>query len=184
MKWSLLELEKYRQEPLPLADTLDLKATLIERDPQIIDVSPIQVSGLISLDQETITTYVKVKGTLTLPSTRSLKPVVLPLDFDFTEFYVPADQRKRAELDQEDTVIVLENATLDLDQAIVDNILLNIPMQVLTPHEREDEADMPKGNDWQVISEDAYDQLLEARKQQVDPRFAQLKGLFDESTDK
>jgi uncharacterized protein len=57
-------------------------------------------------------------------------------------------------------------------------------MQVLTPREREDEADMPKGNDWQVISEDDYDRLLEARKQQVDPRFAQLKGLFDESTDK
>ncbi|MFC6170638.1 YceD family protein [Loigolactobacillus jiayinensis] len=184
MKWSLLELEKYQQEPLPLADTLDLKADLLKRDPQIIDVSPIAVSGLVSLDQSTITAHVVVTGTLTLPSTRSLKPVALPLDFEFTEIYVPADQRKLAEEDQADTVIVLENETLDLDSAVVDNILLNVPMQVLTPHEREDEADMPKGNDWEVISEDDYDQLLEARKQQGDPRFAQLKGLFDESTDK
>lgn len=184
MKWSLLELKKYQQEPLKLAETLDLKAVLQDRDPQIIDVSPLKISGFLTVDETAVTAYVKVQGKLVLPSTRSLKPTELALDFAFTEVYVPAGQQTSMEQDQKVTVIVLKNDTLDLDHAIVDNILLQIPMQVLTPHEKAGAAAMPKGDGWQVVSEDHYQQSLEAHKQQGDPRFAKLKGLFNESTDK
>ena len=43
---------------------------------------------------------------------------------------------------------------LDLNSVIEDNtILLQIPMQVLTKAEQQDDATMPNGGDWNVVSE-------------------------------
>ena len=71
MKWSLQELEKYRESPLKLQETLDLTAVLKARDHTISDVSPVKVQGLITLDQALIIAHLDVQVTLTLPSTRS-----------------------------------------------------------------------------------------------------------------
>ena len=53
--------------------------------------------------------------------------------------------------------------TIDLDESVEDNILLSIPIQVLT-EEEQNSQEMPSGNDWEVISEEAY--LESKRKQQ------------------
>ncbi|PIO83226.1 nucleic acid-binding protein [Loigolactobacillus backii] len=177
MKWSLLELEKYRETPLNIKETLDLKQSLQTRNADLLDVSPVLVTGLIALDGNKVITSLKVKVTLTLPSTRSLKPVTLPLDFAVSEIYAPAKQAASDE--QSDSVIPLEDGSLNLDKAVEDNILLQIPLKILTTSEQQGDADMPKGSGWEVISEDTYNQRQVAKKKQVDPRFAQLKGLFD-----
>ena len=52
MKWSLLELKKYQETPLMFEETLDLKSQLIKRDGQIIDLSPVKVKGLMSVDKQ------------------------------------------------------------------------------------------------------------------------------------
>ena len=41
MKWSLLELNKYKEEPLVFSETLHLKEELLQRDDTLLDVSPI-----------------------------------------------------------------------------------------------------------------------------------------------
>lgn len=54
MKWSLLELRKYQETPLTFHETLDLKAELMERDNLILDVAPVAVQGLVSVDKKAI----------------------------------------------------------------------------------------------------------------------------------
>ena len=79
-----------------------------------------------------------------------------------------------------DVVMVLPNDILDLDNAICDNILLQIPMQVLTATEQSSDESMPSGNDWSVVSES---QLKKSRKDEdgVDPRLSKLKDFFKNS---
>ncbi|HRM24598.1 MAG TPA: DUF177 domain-containing protein, partial [Enterococcus aquimarinus] len=38
MKWSLLELRKYHEEPLVFHETLNLKEELLKREKEIIDI--------------------------------------------------------------------------------------------------------------------------------------------------
>jgi uncharacterized protein len=69
---------------------------------------------------------------------------------------------------------------LDLDDSVADNILLEIPMQVLTEAEQESN-DLPSGDDWLVISEDDFQHQQESQEQTtIDPRLAKLSALFEE----
>lgn len=176
------ELEKYRQEPLILKQTLDVSANLKQRDPQIIEISPIQVQGALSLDGQFIFSDIHLTGSMTYPSTRSLEPVVLPIDFTFHETYTTlADNAITPEQkEQYDLIISLTDQTLDLQQAIEDNLLLNIPTQVLTPQEQATGV-MPQGDEWTVISEDDYEQKatpnLEASEE-----LSKLKDFFADDT--
>ena len=51
MKWSLNELRQTADEPLMFEETLDLKASLTKRRPEILDVSPVLVKGVFSVDE-------------------------------------------------------------------------------------------------------------------------------------
>lgn len=51
LKWTIQELMKHDQEPLHFSTTLDVKADLQDRDPEVLDVSPIQVNGDIVYDR-------------------------------------------------------------------------------------------------------------------------------------
>jgi uncharacterized protein len=122
-----------------------------------------------------------VNTVITLPSTRSLEPVELPLEFSVNEvFMTPEQYQQRDELLPEEEILILETQTLDLDDSVADNILLEIPMQVLTEAEQESN-DLPSGDDWLVISEDDFQHQQESQEQTtIDPRLAKLSALFEE----
>ena len=115
-----------------------------------------------------------------LPSSRSLEAAEVPLVFDFTEHYVSQHEHDLSRFEDTDVVMILPNDILDLDNAICDNILLQIPMQVLTATEQSSDESMPSGNDWSVVSES---QLKKSRKDEdgVDPRLSKLKDFFKNS---
>ena len=88
MKWSLVELHRYQNEPLHIQSTFDLNASLTKLFPDIIlAVAPVKVDGYVTYDDGDATVSANVKTTLTVPSSRSLKPVPLTVDFEFTETY-------------------------------------------------------------------------------------------------
>lgn len=183
MKWSLLELKKYQETPLMFEETLDLKSQLIKRDGQIIDLSPVKVKGLMSVDKQGYLLHYQVETTMTLPSTRSLTPVAIPFDFSVDEHFMTPEQfQRRDEMIVEEEVLIVEGQTISLDESVADNLLLAIPLQVLTEEEKQGSA-MPSGNDWAVLSEEDFANQKEAQAQQVDPRLAKLSELFNESDD-
>ena len=111
---------------------------------------------------------------MTLPSTRSLKPVAIPFDFSVDEqFMTPEQFQRRNETIVEEEVLIIEGQTISLDESVADNLLLAIPLQVLTEEEKQGSA-MPSGNDWAVLSEEDFANQKEAQAQQVDPRLAKL----------
>ncbi|MFD1484173.1 YceD family protein [Lacticaseibacillus baoqingensis] len=181
LKFTVAELAKYKHEPLHVTETLDVKEALMTRDPEILDVSAIQLDAYISADDGDFLLSATLAGSLTVPSTRSLEPVSLPLDFSFSEVYVQADDRKD-KYENGELVITMEDDELDLQAAVLDHILLSIPMQVLTPQEAAGTA-MPSGEDWEVVAEDDFKALQQDEKA-ADSPFAKLQGLFDADSDK
>ena len=70
---------------------------------------------------------------------------------------------------------------LDLEKVITDNILLQIPMQVLTDSEKSATDPALAGRDWQVLSEDQLSKQREDSDQKIDPRMEKLAHFFDDS---
>lgn len=179
MEFTLSDLRKNnRHEPEKFDVTLDLKQALMERYPEdVLDLTPVSVSGLVSVETGgDALLYAKVKATMTVPSTRSLTPVKLDCDFDFTEFYVDS-KAALSRYDATDVVIVADEGVVDLDKAVSDNLLLQIPMQVLSPDEKAAQS-MPKGDGWEVTREGSVNPE-DAKK--VDPRLAKLKDFYNDS---
>lgn len=183
MKWSLNELQKYRFEPLVFSETVDLKKSLMKREEEILDVSPIHLEGTLIVQENDILLHMVVSLDVTLPSARSLKPVSVPLSIEVNEIYVPQQVTNYTDDKEDETVIYLDKELIDLSEAIEDAVLLNLPMQVFT-EEEEKEHEMPSGSDWLVVSEEDY--LSDKAKQKsetLDPRFAGLKDLFKDESD-
>lgn len=181
MKWSLLELRKYQDMPLTFEEVLNLTDELTERDNQIINLAPVKVTGLVTVSKKEYILHYTVETVITLPSTRSLEPVELPMSFSVDEvFMTPEQYQQRDEHIPEEEILILEAQTLDLDSSVADNILLEIPMQVLTEEEKHSN-DLPSGNDWVVISEDDFLQQKDSQVEPtIDPRLAKLSSLLNE----
>lgn len=183
LNWDVQDVRKYKDKPFAFNEELDLEKELIKRSKEIIKVGMTKINGQLFNDNGLVISDVKVDTTLTVPSTRSLNPVELTLKFRINEAY-NIDDIDTDEIDENTVIIPIdeEHPTVNVYESIMDNILLNIPSQVLTEEEAEGKA-MPSGNNWEVISEEDYQKQKEEDKQ-VNPEFAKLKGLFKDNEEK
>ncbi|AKP66752.1 YceD family protein [Companilactobacillus ginsenosidimutans] len=178
LNWDVQEVRKYKDKPFDFKETLDLQDELKTRYPDIIESKAVEVNGNLFNDRGLVISDVKVSTKLTVPSTRSLQPVDLNLQFRINEAY-NIDGIDTEEINEYAIIIPIdeENTTINVYESVIDNILLNIPTQVLTEKEKKDDV-MPSGKDWTVISEDEFKKKNE--EEHVNPEFAKLKNLFKE----
>ncbi|KRN10514.1 YceD family protein [Liquorilactobacillus mali] len=177
MKWSLNELGQIGSTPFHFEEVVNVADSIVKRNSEITAISPAQVSGFFVVDSLGLLGSFKVSVKVTLPSTRSLKVVEIPLDFEVSEYYVSHRTHDLSRFDAKDVVIILEDDILDLNQAVEDNILLQIPTRILTAEEEASE-DLPQGKGWEV-SEDGRNNQKQRDKDTIDPRLAKLKDFFD-----
>ncbi|KRL99849.1 YceD family protein [Liquorilactobacillus satsumensis] len=176
MKWSLNELRQTGAAPFEVDETIDLSESIRRRNENIIAISPVHVKGFLVVDSLGLLGSFQISAKLTVPSTRSLNEVELPLNFDVSEYYVDPREGNLARFAADDVVINVEDGLLDLAQVAEDNILLQIPMRVLTPTEQQGEAPLPQGQSWTVTEDDQ--QTDNDDHSQIDPRLAKLKDFF------
>ncbi|HLQ41119.1 MAG TPA: YceD family protein [Tetragenococcus sp.] len=181
MKWSLMELRKYQDSPLYFDQTLELEAELLQRNNQILAAGPVTVSGWVNVEDNDYLLHYTLDVVLTLPSSRSLTAVDLPMHFSVDEVFMTQQQfEQRDENIAAEEVLILTTQTLDLNDSVVDNILLEIPMQILTDEEKKS-GDFPSGDGWEVISEEEYHKQKADQELTNDPRLADLSDLLDDS---
>lgn len=160
-------------------DTFDLEAALRERNPEILGLEGLKAKGKVVYDDGFYVLDYDLTYTITLPSSRSLEPVQRSEQLMVEEVFIESqDVSAKKDLVEEDLVIILEDPVIDLKESILDNILLNIPLKVLTPDEEANE-ELPSGKDWQIISQVQYEELKEKNKEAENP-FAALSNLFDD----
>lgn len=183
MKWSLEELHRYQNEPLHIQSTFDLNASLTKLFPDIIlGVAPVKVDGYVTYDGGDATVSANVKTTLTVPSSRSLTPVELQLDFNFTETYIDDCSHFSRYEDDEVVFLLKDRDLIDFDTALAENIVEEVPLRVLSADEKAGKP-MPSGKGWSVIAEDDYAANKQKNKK-VDPRLAKLQKLLPDQDDK
>ena len=187
MKWSWQRLSTL-DEPIHIHRTMALSHQLVSRDSdEILSASPVKVNGLVKYDFDKVVVKAQVNCSLVVPSSRSLVPVKLPLNFHYKEIYVKTKSDIKPYLQEHpegDTVLTPDqNNEIDFEKSIIDNIILQIPTKVLSPKEKRDHI-MPKGNGRSVISEDQYEHPKTAGHQKVDPRLAKLKYYFSKNNKK
>ena len=158
LKWSLAELHKQPAGILMLDEKVDMTDSLKKRDTELMDVSLIDIQGTISIEASSrYFVDLTLNVILTLPSSRSLKPVKLDLTIPFYEVYLAPEAGQTAVETLEDEVVFsLEQDILDLQKPIEDTILAAIPMKVLSEDEKTSN-DFPTGNDWEVKLEGETD---------------------------
>ena len=170
---------KKRQEPKHFAFNLEIGSILKDRNPEIIDIKGVYADGTVVYEQGLIILDYGLDYTIVLPSSRSMKEVSLTEHQQIQELFIEEiEASNKKDLVEENLVLVLTEPVINLEESVIDNILLNIPLQVLTEEEKSSE-DFPTGKGWEVLTEEQYLQLKAEQKKESNP-FASLQGMFDE----
>ena len=176
MKLNIQEVRK-QPEGLYFEQTLDLSADLRERNQEILDVKDILAVGKVQYEDRMFFLDYQLSYTIVLASSRSMEPVELKESYPVTEVFMEgATNQLDQEVLDDDLVLPIENGEIDLAESVSDNILLNIPIKVLTAEEAG--QGFVSGNDWQIMTEEEY-QAQQAVKKEENSPFAGLQGLFD-----
>ena len=173
--------QEIRKNPEGLAfnQELDLLKDLQKRNPEILDLKNVTATGGVAYDTGLYVLDYQLSYTIVLASSRSMEPVELQESYPVTEVFAE-DVQSDADIEalEEDLILPIEGGKIDLSESVADNILLNIPLKVLTPEEEAGQGFI-EGNDWKILSEEEY-QAAQAIKKEENSPFAGLNGLFDE----
>lgn len=173
--------QEIRKNPEGLAfdQELDLLKDLQKRNPEILDLKNVTATGGVAYDTGLYVLDYQLSYTIVLASSRSMEPVEIQESYPVTEVFAE-DVQSEADIEalEEDLILPIEGGKIDLSESVADNILLNIPLKVLTPEEEAGEGFI-EGNDWKILSEEEY-QAAQAIKKEENSPFAGLNGLFDE----
>ncbi len=109
------------KEPLThIERDLEMRPEFFKRSKDLlIDAKNVKVSGDLFYQEPFVTGSFHVTADLVVPSSRSLKPVDYHEDFTFTENYLDRKPTKE-ELEENDTIVQVENDQIDLQTAVED----------------------------------------------------------------
>ena len=173
--------QEIRKNPEGLAfdQELDLLKELQKRNPEILDLKDVTATGRVAYDTGLYVLDYQLTYTIVLASSRSMEPVELQESYPVTEVFAE-DVQSEADIEalEEDLILPIEGGRIDLSESVADNILLNIPLKVLTPEEESGQGFI-EGNDWKIMTEEEYQEAQALKKEENSP-FAGLQGLFEE----
>ncbi len=168
MKWTLADLLQSNSGNVSFDEDIEIDASAFANNSRINSVKDVHVSGHGYLDEEENRFYVQlnVSGTMIVPDAITNEEIEYPFETDSDETYV------FEEVD-EDGVRFVTNEVIELLPAIIDDIMLEVPLQVTNASE----SDYPSGDGWRVITEEEYQK---SQGQRIDPRLAKLKEFKEE----
>ncbi|KUP07325.1 hypothetical protein Q73_05020 [Bacillus coahuilensis m2-6] len=176
MKWSIIQLQKYRSEGLAIDEHVNMDSVKnIEKD--IRSLSPFHVTGHADIRPKQVTFHLNIKGEMILPCSRTLADVHFPLNIQTTETFIVEDNLYDDDTEV-DEVHRVNGEVIDLTPVIEELIVLEVPLQVFS--EQALDAELPSGKDWEVVTEEKIQEdSQDEEKQKVDPRLRDLAKFFE-----
>lgn len=154
MRFTLAQLRKFTM-PYAFSDDVDLKSLIGFES--ILDITNLKIEGVINrVDNETYEITFKLVCDLVLECAITLKPVPYHIDTEFKEIFAT---------DESDEAFKIDGQTLDTQEAIITNLLINKPVNVYA-----------EGASFTDEDEKFPDEVEEERK--VNPAFESLKDLL------
>ena len=147
-----------------------LPKEVIDNNQLILESSPLKVKVTVQYVSYLTIMKIEIKGTLTLASTRTLKPLTYPLNIN-DDLTIAYDKEE----DLSDDIYILEGDELDLDELVTSLILSSLPLKIVG----EDEKETFSGDVWEVITEDMY-----KKHQENTSPFSDLASMFSDDEKK
>ena len=149
-------------------DSIEIDSEIIIPDDylsnsDIKNISKVKVLGEIIENGENFSVDLNIKCDLTLVCSISLKDVIYPVNIDINEIIY----EKGENIEYFDKII---NNSIDLVPIIWQNILLEVPIRVVSPDVKEENI---YGNGWKFITK-------EEENKEIDPRLSKLKDFLSE----
>ena len=132
----------------------------------IKNISKVNVKGNIKPYNDNFELNLNINCTLTLICSISLKDVKYDVDIDINE--IIGESNEDFEIEENNKII---NNTIDLIPIIWQNIILEVPLKVISP-----DIDLKniEGDGWQFITEE------KVNNKDIDPRLEKLKDFLNE----
>ncbi len=144
-------------------DEIELDKSYLDNT-DIKDISKIKVNGTIKPFQSNYELNMNIKCTLTLVCSISLKDVKYNIDINVNE--IIGEDSDNLDIEENNKII---NNCLDLIPIIWQNIILEVPLKVISPDVIS--KDM-QGDGWKFITEEKVD------NKDIDPRLEKLKDFL------
>lgn len=173
MKWSIHQLQKYRQGAMPLDEAINLDSVK-KRNPEIRDIKPVHVTGSCVIGSKKLTCHFNLEGVMILPCSRTWEDVELPFSIETDEQF----SWDEATLATDDTIHPVIGEVVDPTPVFEELILLEVPLQIFS--EKAEEMKSAEGKGWSYTTDEEYEaQQREEKEKKVDPRLEGLAGFFD-----
>lgn len=129
----------------------------------IKEISDVKIIGSIEEEGPSYIVNLNIKCELTLTCAVSLKDVKYPIDININEIISENDEN----IEIFDKIV---NNSIDLVPIIWQNILMEVPIRVVSPDIKEENI---YGDGWKFITK-------EEEKKEIDPRLSKLKDFLSE----
>lgn len=121
MKWSLQQLYRNGKNPFSFEEQYDFSERIVNID-DILNISTVKVNGIgQNINDDRYMFNLHIECLLTLECARTLDPVEYPINLDVIEIYDTIDDGE---------VNYIEKNTIDLEDAVWENIYLEKPMRI------------------------------------------------------
>lgn len=117
-------------------------------------------SGYLDDDNDRFYCQLNVAGTMIVPDSITNEEIELEFETGSDEVFVFGDT-------DEDGARIVTDEVIDLLPAVIEDILLEVPLEVTDAADDE----LPEGDGWKVYTEAEYEKT---RSEQMDPRLAKL----------
>lgn len=163
MNIDLTKLFNRELDEIIIDESIKIPEDYYKDNDDIKDVSLVKVFGNITDNQEYFSVNLNIKCELTLVCSVSLKDVKYNIDINIEEIIGENDNN----LEEFDKII---NNSIDLLPIIWQNILVEVPMRVVSEDVQEENI---YGNGWKFITK-------EEESKEIDPRLSKLKDFLSE----
>lgn len=162
MEYNLLRLKNDLERFIPIEEEYSFSKEQL-KGTDVISLDDMKVVGEITKDAiDNIYLNVDVSGTLVLPCAITLKPVDYP-------FNIKIEGNIDELVEENEKSVKKDENTLDILPIIWENILMEIPMRVVSKGAEEELSNL-EGNGWKVITEEDNGE--------INPELAKLKDLL------
>ena len=162
MEYNLLKLKNDLERFIPIEEEYSFSKEQL-KGTDVISLDDMKVVGEITKDaSDNIYLNVDVSGTLVLPCAITLKPVDYP-------FNIKNEGNIDELVEENEKSVKKDENTLDILPIIWENILMEIPMRVVSKGAEEELSNL-EGNGWKVITEEDNGE--------INPELAKLKDLL------
>lgn len=125
MKWTVQQLRKIQNFPYKFSTTLDF-SEYIKMVDDILDIKEVIVTGTINrINDETYNLCYHIVAPLVLQCALTLDPVEYVIENDYNETY---------SLEKNDEYFLIEKNTINMEEIVWSNILIEKPINVTLPN--------------------------------------------------